>query len=50
MPEALEPALRAVLDGEQIKIGELADLLDDESRLVFVRRLIKEGLLEALQD
>lgn len=50
MPESLEPVLRAVLDGEQIKVGELSDHLDDESRLVFVRRLIKEGLLEALED
>lgn len=46
MPAALEPALRRVATGEPFAVAALADLLDEGSRLVLVRRLVREGLLE----
>jgi len=47
MPAPLEPAVRRLLDGSPHRIGELADLLDGPSRLVLVRRLVREGALRA---
>jgi bifunctional lysine-specific demethylase and histidyl-hydroxylase NO66 len=47
MPAPLEPAVRRLLDGSPHRIGELADLLDGSSRLVLVRRLVREGALRA---
>jgi hypothetical protein len=49
-PAWAEPALRALLpllDGGRFTPAELAAELDPESRLVLVRRLIREGLLES---
>jgi lysine-specific demethylase/histidyl-hydroxylase NO66 len=46
MPGELEPAIRRVTDGSQFRLVELGDLLDGPSRLVLVRRLVREGLLE----
>jgi lysine-specific demethylase/histidyl-hydroxylase NO66 len=49
MPAALEPAVRRLaLSGAELRVGELADQLDEQSRLVLVRRLIREGLLEVV--
>jgi hypothetical protein len=45
LPAALEPALRRLLDGPELRVGDLADLLDAPSRLVLVRRLVREGAL-----
>jgi hypothetical protein len=45
MPAPLEPAVRRLLDGSPHRVGELADLLDHPSRLVLVRRLVREGAL-----
>jgi hypothetical protein len=47
MPPALEPAMRFVLERERFEVRELSDELDAPSRLTFVRRLIREGLLQA---
>jgi hypothetical protein len=49
MPAALEPAVRRIADSalKVFRPTELADLLDEPSRLVLVRRLVREGLLEA---
>jgi hypothetical protein len=47
MPAPLEPAVRRLLDGSPHRVGELADLLDAPSRLVLVRRLVREGALRA---
>lgn len=44
LPAALEPAVRRLLDGP-LQVGDLADLLDTDSRLVLVRRLVREGVL-----
>jgi lysine-specific demethylase/histidyl-hydroxylase NO66 len=48
MPAVLEPAVARLADGAPHRTGELADLMDEHSRLVLVRRLIREGLLEAM--
>ena len=45
MPAALEPAVRRLLDGSPHRVDDLADLLDEPSRRVLVRRLVREGAL-----
>lgn len=48
MPSWLEPAMRIVRDRERLTAADLAPAIDDEpSRLILVRRLIREGLLQA---
>jgi hypothetical protein len=34
-----------LLDGQPRRVGDLADLLDADSRRVLVRRLVREGVL-----
>jgi bifunctional lysine-specific demethylase and histidyl-hydroxylase NO66 len=46
-PAWVEPALGALLRRERFAVADLAAELDPESRLVLVRRLIREGLLES---
>jgi lysine-specific demethylase/histidyl-hydroxylase NO66 len=47
MPAALEPAMRFVAGHTQFRVADLVPHLADEaSRLVLVRRLVREGLLE----
>ena len=46
MPAVLETAIRRVTGGTPFRVGDLRDLMDGPSRLVFVRRLVREGLLE----
>jgi Cupin superfamily protein len=48
MPARLEPVMRAVLASDRLVVGDLAGVLDPPSRLVLVRRLVREGLLEAV--
>jgi bifunctional lysine-specific demethylase and histidyl-hydroxylase NO66 len=50
MPARLEPAMRAILAGDRLAVGDLAGHLDPPSRLVLVRRLVREGLLEASRE
>ena len=45
-PAWVEPALRALPRRDRFAVADLAGELDPESRLVLVRRLIREGLLE----
>ena len=45
LPAAAEPALTALLDGRRHRVGELCHLLDEDGRLVLVRRLVREGAL-----
>lgn len=45
LPAALQPAIVRLLDGAVHPVADLADLLDEGSRLVLVRRLIREGVL-----
>ena len=46
MPADLEPVLRQIATGAPFRLGDLGDLLDDQSRAVLARRLVREGLLE----
>ncbi len=45
LPVAVEPAVRRLVDGQSRAVAELSDLLDAPSRLVLVRRLVREGAL-----
>jgi len=48
MPTWLEPALLHVAASEELQVADLADMVPDPaSRIVLVRRLIREGLLTA---
>lgn len=49
MPAWLESALRAILEHDRLLVSDLAPYLDRSSRLVLVRRLIVEGLLEVIE-
>ena len=44
-PAFVEPAVRHVADHAEFRIGDLPDVLDDQSKLVFSRRLAAEGFL-----
>jgi cupin superfamily protein len=46
MPAWLEPAMRAVAEAGELRARDLREHLDPTSRLVLVRRLVSEGLLE----
>jgi len=46
MPAHLEPAVRRLLDADRCTPADLAGELDGPSRLVLVRRLVREGLLQ----
>jgi bifunctional lysine-specific demethylase and histidyl-hydroxylase NO66 len=48
MPARLAPVLQAILTSERLAVGDLAGHLDPPSRLVLVRRLVREGLLESV--
>ncbi len=45
VPARLRPALDVVRDRQRLTPADLADHLDPQSRLVLVRRLVREGLL-----
>jgi hypothetical protein len=47
MPAWLAPAIELLGDGEPHRVGEVAGV-DAAGRLVLVRRLVREGLLEVL--
>jgi hypothetical protein len=49
MPARLAPAMQAILTSERLAVGDLAGHLDPPSRLVLVRRLVREGLLESVR-
>jgi bifunctional lysine-specific demethylase and histidyl-hydroxylase NO66 len=49
MPAWLEPALQSILEPQQFSVSQLAPCLDESSRIVLVRRLIVEGLLEVVE-
>jgi ribosomal protein L16 Arg81 hydroxylase len=46
MPAAVLPALRFLEERKTCAVGELPDCVDDESKLVLVRRLMAEGLVD----
>jgi cupin superfamily protein len=47
VPGWLEPAIRHLLEAEPLAVGDLAEHLDPQSRLVLARRLVREGLFLA---
>jgi len=49
MPGWIEPAMQHILERQKLSVSELAPHLDPASRLVLVRRLIVEGLLEVVE-
>jgi lysine-specific demethylase/histidyl-hydroxylase NO66 len=48
MPARLAPVMRTILASDRLAVGDLAGQLDPPSRLVLVRRLVREGLLETV--
>jgi bifunctional lysine-specific demethylase and histidyl-hydroxylase NO66 len=51
LPDWLEPAMRAIADGDPFAVGDLAPTIPDEgSRAVLCRRLVREGLLRIVPD
>lgn len=48
MPARLEAPMAAVRAAATIRPADLATHLDDQSRLVVCRRLVREGLLEVV--
>jgi bifunctional lysine-specific demethylase and histidyl-hydroxylase NO66 len=48
MPAALEPVMRKVLAAGSFTVADLGEHLDGPSRLLLVRRLVREGLLESV--
>lgn len=47
MPASAEPVLEHVRDHERFRVGDLPGRLDEPSKLLLVRRLVREGLLRA---
>ncbi|MFP5319679.1 MAG: JmjC domain-containing protein [Acidimicrobiia bacterium] len=51
MPAVLEPVLRRIAaTTEPFAVGDLADVMDEDSRQVLARRLVREGLLRIVPD
>ena len=48
VPAWIRPALEQIRAGSPFAVGDLAPHLDRESRTVLCRRLVREGLLEAV--
>jgi hypothetical protein len=48
MPLSVDPAMQRIAKSDRILVSNLHDLLDPESALVLVKRLIREGLLEVV--
>jgi len=48
VPARVRPALEVVRKSEELTPADLAGALDEQSRLVLCRRLVREGLLEVL--
>jgi lysine-specific demethylase/histidyl-hydroxylase NO66 len=48
MPARLAPVMRVILASDRLTVRDLAGHLDPSSRLVLVRRLVREGLLESV--
>jgi bifunctional lysine-specific demethylase and histidyl-hydroxylase NO66 len=48
LPAAVAPAVERLAAGGPVAVADLGDVLDAASRLVLVRRLVREGLLEVV--
>ncbi|MBB6628320.1 cupin [Nocardioides sp. KIGAM211] len=49
VPARIRPALEEVRSRRELRPSDLADHLDEQSRLVLCRRLVREGLLEVVR-
>jgi hypothetical protein len=49
MPAWLEPAMRVIIEKDELPVAALDPHLDQSSRIVLIRRLIAEGLLEVVE-
>lgn len=47
-PKSIEPSLQFIADAREFSVDSLPDSLSDNSKLVLVRRLVKEGLLTSV--
>ena len=50
VPRALEPALRFLRGDGRTLVRHIPDCVDEAGKIVLVRRLIKEGLMELIDD
>lgn len=50
LPASIESVVRDLLDGSTTCVGDLTGVLDPASRLVLVRRLVREGLLRIVES
>jgi ribosomal protein L16 Arg81 hydroxylase len=50
MPAVVLPALQYLQQQKPCVVGALPDVIDDESKLVLVRRLMSEGIVDAVND
>jgi hypothetical protein len=48
MPVWLDAAMASIRERASLRPADLAGLLDEQSRLVLCRRLVREGLLEVV--
>jgi hypothetical protein len=48
MPGWVEPVMRSIVGQVEFTVGDLATRLDAPSRIVLIRRLVVEGLLEVV--
>jgi hypothetical protein len=48
LPAAVAPAVERLAGGQPVPVADLGDLLDAGSRVVLVRRLVRDGLLEVV--
>ena len=47
MPAEIQPVIQEMLHRGSFRVGDLSEILDENSRLTLCRRLVKEGLFEA---
>ncbi|MEM8573617.1 MAG: cupin domain-containing protein [Pseudomonadota bacterium] len=50
LPAHVNEALRHALETDRFRVGDLPGNLDDEGKVVLVRRLVREGLLQPLNQ
>jgi hypothetical protein len=48
MPGHVAPVLEKLIESDEVRVGDLDAFLDAESRIVLIRRLVKEGLVEQI--
>jgi ribosomal protein L16 Arg81 hydroxylase len=50
MPASVDPVLRFIADTEEFLVRSIPDVLSDDSKVVLVRRLLREGLLTVIMQ